>query len=134
MVSRLVNCFKSWGIGVVFLSFPVLIIYPEVNLGDDNWKILLFACLLFLLILLLFEYIFRKYIYGLKQFRFLVLYLILIIHEIVFFYLALNLTQAANNEKWIAGVLLFLPTLIASFIILRILFPKRNLIIAQKEI
>ena len=134
MVSSLIRCLKGWGAGVFILGFPVIFFYDNFYLGDEIWKT--FVSVLFVLFpaLLLFEYVFSKLVIvsKLKQFAFLVL--ILIISELVFFYLPLNLTQVKYLGNWITIASLFMFVIIAAIIVLRILFPQNNLIIVQREI
>lgn len=134
MVSSLIKCLKAWGAGVFILGFPVLFFYGDFYLGDKIWKPFVSVLFVFFPALLLFEFVFTHLLLVSKTKQFVALVFILIISEIVFLNLPLNLTQIKYLGNWITTASLLLFVIIAAIIVLRILFPQKNLIIVQREI
>ena len=134
MVSSLIKCLKAWGAGVFILGFPVLFFYGDFYFGEKIWKTFVSVLFVFFPALLLFEFVFTRLLLVSKSKQFVVLVFILIISEIVFFYLPLNLTQVKYLGDWITIASLFLFIIIAAIFVSRILFPQKNLIIVQREI
>ena len=134
MVARLIRCLKGWGTGVFILGFPMLFFNGDFYFGGEKWKTFVSVLLVFFPVLLLFEFLFTRLLFVSKSKQLVALVFILIISEIIFFYLPLNLTQVKYLGNWITIASLLLFVIIAAIFILRILFPHKNLIIVQKEI
>ncbi len=130
----LIRCLKGWGAGVFILGFPVIFFNDDFYWGDEIWKTFVFVFFVFFPALLLFEFVFTRLLLFSKLKQFVVLVFVLIMSEIVFFRLPLTLTQVKFSGDFISFMPLFLSIIIAAIIVLQILFPKKSLIIVQREI
>jgi hypothetical protein len=134
MFHRLARCLKAWGTGIIIMAIPVLFFYGDFTFGSKIWNMLI--CLYFVLfpVLLFFDNIFHRYRLFSKGLQFVVLAVLFILSEIEFFYLPSKFSQVQYLGSWITNATLLLFAVLAAFVVSKFLFPKRKLIIVQKEI
>lgn len=134
MFDRLIRCLKGWGTGIVIMSFPVLFFYGEFYFGNQFWKMVMTLFFVLFPVVLLFENIFFHYFRFLKGSQFIVLAILFILSEVEFFYLPWKYSQVEYSGNWIANLTFWIFAIIAAFVVVQFLIPKKKLIIVQKEI
>ena len=134
MYIRLFKCIKAWILWMLVMAIPAFIFNHTFYVEASKWKLIFSIFLISFPFLLLYEnlmYIFFRY---LKQFQLLILSIVFVLSEFGYNNLPWSLTHVDYAETWVSNGIFILFTVLASWIINRFVFYRKQIIIVQKEI
>lgn len=131
---RFINCLKAWGAGMVILGFPLVFLYPAFTIGSELWRISILLFVSYYPAILLFEFIFKKYIYISFMWRISELVFLFVLSELEIYLIPLEYSQVIVNLGLPLILTMFVFKIAAAIVVVLIVRKKKNLVIVQKEI
>lgn len=134
MRNRLFNCIKAWILWMIVMAIPTFIFKYSFYFEASKWNIILSIFLISFPILLLCENLLYKFFRYLWRFQFLIFLTVFVLSEFIYSNLPESLSKVDYDETGLSNAVFILFTVFAAGMINKFIFPRKRIVIVQREI
>jgi len=130
----IIRCFKGLFLTFLVFLFPLILLQNQYYLGENLWQFLAVLSVVFFSLFLLYGILMnKKYLKHIWS-QMIVLFLLFIFFELIFYYLPESFTQFYYIGNRTSTLMLFASAIPAGLLTRPIFSPAKSLVIIQEEI